>query len=177
MLLYFNTKWSFQKCVIHLLRGQIFLLAHSPGTKFATMDDNAQAIFVYGVGALHFTSKYIDMLYICIKKMKNGNKLENGKIEFIAIYPFFAIKNKNSFLWLFLKILSFSPRDFVPYKRKIIFFEAIKVLILSGKLCKLGIIKRGQNETFVFIQNLCSFPAKMAIFLATRNIFFHFYGP
>ena len=26
------------------------------------------------------------------KKMKNGNKLENGKIEFIAIYPFFAKK-------------------------------------------------------------------------------------
>ena len=29
--------------------------------------------------------------------MKNGNKLENAKIEFIAIYPFFAKKNKNSF--------------------------------------------------------------------------------
>ena len=28
------------------------------------------------------------------KKMKNGNKLENGKIEFIAIYPFFANKLK-----------------------------------------------------------------------------------
>ena len=43
-------------------------------------------------------NNHIDLLYICIKKMKNGNKLENGKIEFIAIYPFFSKKNKNSFL-------------------------------------------------------------------------------
>ena len=107
MLLCFNTKWSFQKCVIHLLRGQIFLLAHSPGTKFATMDDNAQAIFVYGVGALHFTSNYIDVLYICIKKKKNGNKLENGKIEFIAIYPFFTKKIKIGFFTIYKDFIIF----------------------------------------------------------------------
>ena len=35
---------------------------------------------------------YRPALYL-YQKMKNGNKLENGKIEFIAIYPFFAKKN------------------------------------------------------------------------------------
>ena len=37
--------------------------------------------------------------------------------------------------------------------------------------------KKDQNETFIFIQNLRSFPAKMAIFLGTRNISPYFYGP
>ena len=52
-------------------------------------------------------NNHIDLLYICIKKMKNGNKIENGKIEFIAIYPFFAKKTKIVFMTIFKDFIIF----------------------------------------------------------------------
>ena len=51
------------------------------------------------------------------------------------------------------------------------FVAAKNIAIFAQKLCKLCIIKRGQNETFVFMQNKRSFPAKMAIFLAGTTFF------
>ena len=40
--------------------------------------------------------------------MKNGNKLENAKIEFIAIYPFFAKKKiKTVFMTIFKDFIIF----------------------------------------------------------------------
>ena len=39
--------------------------------------------------------------------MKNGNKLENAKIEFIAIYPFFAKKIKTVFMTIFKDFIIF----------------------------------------------------------------------
>ena len=48
---------------------------------------------------------------------------------------------------------------------------AKNIAIFAQKLCKLCIIRRGQNETFVFMQNKRSFPAKMAIFLAATTFF------
>ena len=51
-------------------------------------------------------------------------------------------------------------------------FRASKYIsIFSQKLCKLYIIKIVQNESFVFMQNKHSFPAKMAIFLAATTLF------
>ena len=54
---------------------------------------------------------------------------------------------------------------------------AKNIAIFAQKLCKLCIIKRGQNETFDFMQNKRSFPAKMAIFLAATTFFHQFFGP
>ena len=51
---------------------------------------------------------YRPALYLYLKKNKNGNKLENGKIEFIAIYPFFAKKtNKQFFMTIFKDFIIF----------------------------------------------------------------------
>ena len=46
------------------------------------------------------------------------------------------------------------------------FVAAKNIAIFSQKLCKLCIINRGQNITFVFMQNQRSFPAKMSTFIA-----------
>ena len=97
------------------------------------------------------------------KKWINGNKLENGKIEFIAIFPFFCEQTKT--------VYSF-PIEFMAqrtYEKK--FVAAKNIAIFSQKLSKLCIIKSGQNETFDFMQNKRSFPAKMAIFLAATTFF------
>ena len=103
--------------------------------------------------------------------MKNGNKLENGKIEFIAIYPFFREQTKTVYIVDFLKFYScpYSSRHKELVKKK--FVAAENIAIFAQKLCKLCIIKRGQTETFVFMQNKRSFPAKMAILLAYTSFF------
>ena len=108
------------------------------------------------------------------KKWINGNKLENGKIEFIAIYPFFCEQTKTVYIVGFLKFYSF-PIEFMAqrtYEKK--FVAAKNIAIFSQKLSKLCIIKKGQNETFDFMQNKRSFPAKMAIFLAATTFFSSF---
>ena len=39
--------------------------------------------------------------------MKNGNELEIGKIEFIAIYPFLPKKTKTVFMTIFKNFMIF----------------------------------------------------------------------
>ena len=56
------------------------------------------------------------------------------------------------------------------------FVAAENIAIFAQKLCKLCMLKRGQNETFDFMQNKRSFPAKMAIFLAATTFFYQFFG-
>ena len=105
------------------------------------------------------------------KKWINGNKLENGKIEFIAIYPFFRKQTKTVYIVGFLKFYSFPIQFMTQRTGEKKFVAAENIAIFAQKLCKLCIIKRGQNETFDFMQNKRSFPAKMAIFLAATTFF------
>ena len=60
---------------------------------------------------------------------------------------------------------------FCPIKKENNIFWSYKSAHFGRETVQTWHNKKGQNETFVFMQNLRSFPAKMAIFLATRNIF------
>ena len=85
---------------------------------------------------------------------------------------FFQNKQKLFFIVSFSKFYNFS-KEFMAQRtgeKKLV--AAKNTVIFAQKLCKLCIIKRGQNETFVFMQNKRSFPAKMAIFLAATTFFF-----
>ena len=106
-----------------------------------------------------------------LKKWINGNKLENGKVEFIAIYPFFTKQTKTVYILGFLNFYSFSIQFMTQRTGEKKFVAAENIAIFAQKMCKLCMIKRGQNETFDFMQNKHSFPAKMAIFLAATTFF------
>ena len=111
------------------------------------------------------------------KKWINGNKLENVKIEFIAIYPFFCKQTKTVYIVGFLKFYSF-PIEFMAQR------TGEKNLVAAKKYCHFCTKtvqtlhnKKVPNETFVFMQNKRSFPAKMAMFLASTSFFHEFFGP
>ena len=68
------------------------------------------------------------------KKWINGNKLEYGKIEFIAIYPFFREQTKTVNIVGFLKFYSF-PIQFMIQRTGEKKLVAAKILPFLHKNC------------------------------------------
>ena len=76
-----------------------------------------------------------------------------------------------------LKIVIKTVFIFFGIKMGKIFLVAKNIAIFAGKLRKFCIKTKVSFWHLFIMLSLHSFLAKMAIFLATRNIFSHFYGP